>query len=127
MPPGPGWPARTRSRPVMEFDAMFRICPAGRRTLLAGSFLLVSIASSVCREVPAPGPRREVRDGLGREVSVPRLPQRLVSLAPSVTETLFALGFGERLVGVSEFCEVPSGAGVIARGACCAWRSSGCE
>ena len=116
MAPGPGRPAgRDGQRPVMELNAMFRFRPTGQRTLLAGSFLLVSIVSSVCREVPAPGPRREVRDGLGREVSVPRLPQRLVSLAPSVTEALFALGFGERLVGVSEFCEVPSGVGAIAR------------
>ncbi|HXV81389.1 MAG TPA: cobalamin-binding protein [Candidatus Binatia bacterium] len=35
-------------------------------------------------------------------------PQRVVSLAPSVTETLFALGFGDRLVGVSTSCDFPA-------------------
>lgn len=35
-------------------------------------------------------------------------PQRIVSLAPSVTETLFALGFGNRLVGVTTYCDFPA-------------------
>jgi len=34
-------------------------------------------------------------------------PQRIVSLAPSVTETVFALGLGDRLVGVSVYCDYP--------------------
>jgi iron complex transport system substrate-binding protein len=37
-----------------------------------------------------------------------RVPQRVVSLAPSVTETLFALGFGGRLVGVTTSCDYPA-------------------
>jgi len=32
---------------------------------------------------------------------------RIVSLAPSITETLFALGLGDRLVGVTQFCDYP--------------------
>jgi iron complex transport system substrate-binding protein len=35
------------------------------------------------------------------------LPQRIVSLAPSVTEMLFALGVGDRVVGVTDFCNYP--------------------
>jgi iron complex transport system substrate-binding protein len=35
-------------------------------------------------------------------------PQRIVSLAPSVTEALFALGFGQRLVGVTTYCDYPA-------------------
>jgi iron complex transport system substrate-binding protein len=34
-------------------------------------------------------------------------PQRIISLAPSVTEILFALGLGERVVGVTDFCNYP--------------------
>jgi cobalamin transport system substrate-binding protein len=37
-----------------------------------------------------------------------RVPQPVVSLAPSVTETLFALGFGDRLVGVTTSCDYPA-------------------
>jgi iron complex transport system substrate-binding protein len=37
-------------------------------------------------------------------------PRRIVSLAPSVTETLFALGFGDRVVGVTTSCDYPDDA-----------------
>jgi iron complex transport system substrate-binding protein len=35
------------------------------------------------------------------------VPRKVVSLAPSVTETLFALGFGDRVVGVTTYCDYP--------------------
>jgi ABC-type Fe3+-hydroxamate transport system substrate-binding protein len=50
---------------------------------------------------------RTVRDGLDRVVPVPPEILRVVSLAPSVTETLVDLGFADRLVGVSDFCVPP--------------------
>jgi iron complex transport system substrate-binding protein len=34
-------------------------------------------------------------------------PGRIISMAPSITETLFALGIGERVVGVTRFCDFP--------------------
>jgi len=42
-------------------------------------------------------------------------PQRIVSLAPSLTETVFALGLGDRLVGVSVYCDYPPEAARIDR------------
>ncbi|MEW6489554.1 MAG: cobalamin-binding protein [Thermodesulfobacteriota bacterium] len=61
--------------------------------------------------VLGPGlPRAEAAswvDAVGRRVDVPNAPARIVSLVPSVTETLFALGLGERVVGVTEFCTYP--------------------
>jgi len=39
--------------------------------------------------------------------------QRIVSLAPSITETIFALGYGNKLVGVTEFCNWPKDAKLI--------------
>jgi iron complex transport system substrate-binding protein len=44
---------------------------------------------------------------LGRELEVPERPERIVSLAPAVTETLFRIGAGDRVVGVSVFCSKP--------------------
>jgi len=44
---------------------------------------------------------------LAQAASAPH-PQRIVSLAPSVTETLFALGFGNRIVGVTTYCDYPA-------------------
>jgi len=46
-------------------------------------------------------------DDLGREVSVAGEPMRIVSLAPSNTEILFALGLGDRVFGVTETCNYP--------------------
>ena len=42
-------------------------------------------------------------------------PQRIVSLAPSVTETLFALGFGAHVVGVTTYCDYPAEARKLAK------------
>ena len=55
-------------------------------------------------------PARTVTDMLGRSVTVPDRPLRLVSLAPSITETVFALGRGSWLVGVTAFCDYPAAA-----------------
>ncbi|MDR1043883.1 MAG: helical backbone metal receptor [Candidatus Adiutrix sp.] len=38
---------------------------------------------------------------------LPADPRRIVSLAPSVTETLYALGLGDRVAGVTQFCHYP--------------------
>ena len=46
-------------------------------------------------------------DEVGRKVELPGSPQRIVSVAPSVTEALFALGLGEKVVGVSTYCNYP--------------------
>jgi ABC-type Fe3+-hydroxamate transport system substrate-binding protein len=46
-------------------------------------------------------------DPKGREVRWETSPQRIISLIPSLTETLFALGAGERIVAVTRFCKYP--------------------
>jgi iron complex transport system substrate-binding protein len=53
---------------------------------------------------------RVVTDMLGRSIRLPEGPLRLVSLAPSLTETVFALSRGEWVVGVSEACDYPPAA-----------------
>jgi ABC-type Fe3+-hydroxamate transport system substrate-binding protein len=53
---------------------------------------------------------REIRDASGSRVVVPRRPRRVVSLVPSVTETLYALGLGELVVGVTDWCIHPAAA-----------------
>lgn len=58
---------------------------------------------------------RDVKDGLGRIVKVPTSIRRVVSLAPDITETVFAIGAGDRVVGVTTFCTFPEEAKEIAR------------
>lgn len=46
-------------------------------------------------------------DDLGRKLYLAKPPTRIVSLAPSVTEILFAIGLDQEIVGVTPFCDFP--------------------
>lgn len=46
-------------------------------------------------------------DGAGHEVVIEEEPQSIVTLTPSITESAFALGLGDKIVGVSDFCNFP--------------------
>ncbi|MCL2173354.1 MAG: helical backbone metal receptor, partial [Candidatus Bathyarchaeota archaeon] len=48
-----------------------------------------------------------VVDDDGTEVTIDSMPQRIVSLSPSSTELLFAVGAGDQVVGVTDFCDYP--------------------
>jgi iron complex transport system substrate-binding protein len=50
---------------------------------------------------------REVTDEVGRNVRVPQPVRRIVSLAPSLTETIYALGLQDRLIGDTDYCDYP--------------------
>ncbi|HBG44074.1 MAG TPA: cobalamin-binding protein [Firmicutes bacterium] len=56
-----------------------------------------------------------MKDDLGRSVTINAQPQRIISLTPSVTEMLFALGVGPRVVGVTNYCNYPAEALAVAK------------
>lgn len=56
-----------------------------------------------------------VIDDAGTRVTLAQPAQRIVSLAPHITEQLFAIGAGDRVVGTSEFSDYPAAARTIAR------------
>src|SRR3989442_5875240 len=77
------------------------------RTHLAG--LLLSAALPACRRAER-APSQEgvvVTDDAGRRVWLAAPAQRAVSLLPSFTELLFAIGAGDRLVGRTAWCDYP--------------------
>lgn len=65
--------------------------------------LLVILLVSACQSETAPS----IRDDLGREVVVARPVRKIISLAPNVTETLVAIGAGDRIVGTDDFSNYP--------------------
>jgi iron complex transport system substrate-binding protein len=82
-----------------------------RVTVVCATLFFLSTAEIAAQaNVPAPSvapAMREVIDGYGRTVHVPVNPTRIISLAPSVTETLYALGVEDRLVGDTDYCDYP--------------------
>jgi iron complex transport system substrate-binding protein len=83
------------------------------RTAIAAAFAaLLSWASVARAQNPSPlspsSPTyREVTDETGRTVRIPQPVNRIVSLAPSLTETVYALGLQDHLVGDTEYCDYP--------------------
>ncbi len=97
----------------------FTSCPRGGRPVSVGLTLLavLSLVSFGCSRAPARSASAhagtamaQYTDGIGRRVEVPRHPERIISLAPSVTEDLFLLGAGDRVIGVTSRCDWPEAA-----------------
>jgi iron complex transport system substrate-binding protein len=67
----------------------------------------VEAAATTAPTVAPGGSAVDVTDAAGRTVTIEAPPARMVSLAPSTTEILFALGLGERTVAVDDFSNYP--------------------
>ena len=85
--------------------------------LIVSAFLasfLGACTSTPKRPVPAvqsePAFPLNVTDQMDRQVRIEKIPERIVSLSPSNTEIVYALGLEEKLVGVTEFCDYPEAA-----------------
>jgi len=63
-------------------------------------------SSGVAKNEPA----KVVTDETGRRVTIPLEVKRIVSLAPNLTETIYALGLEERLAGDTDYCDTPPAA-----------------
>ncbi|MGQ9779606.1 MAG: ABC transporter substrate-binding protein [Bacillota bacterium] len=68
------------------------------------TLLILLLATAV---VAANGYPLKLKDQFGRDVIIPKEPKRIVSCSPGATETLFALGLDEEIVGVTNFCDYP--------------------
>ncbi len=88
-----------------------------RSLVLWGLLTLLIIALAACAAAEAPQVSEpkpiSVVDDAGRTVEMAETPQRIISLAPSNTEILFALDLGNKVVGVTDFCDYPEEAQAI--------------
>lgn len=48
-----------------------------------------------------------VKDSMGNEVTIEKAPEKIISVSPTLTETLFAIGAGDLVVGRTEYCNYP--------------------
>ncbi|MCC5835865.1 MAG: ABC transporter substrate-binding protein [Opitutales bacterium] len=85
-------------------------------SLIALAFIALSLtggggrSSEGERPLPPPGFPMDIVDAVQSQIRLETAPQRIVSLSPSVTETLFLLGGGDLLVGRSRYCINPEAA-----------------
>jgi iron complex transport system substrate-binding protein len=85
----------------------------GLETLLVTLTLALSACAPRTTAPPATPAPITLTDGLGHQVSLAGPAQRVVSLAPSNTEVLFAIGAGPQLVGRDSFSDYPAAAGQV--------------
>ncbi len=64
-------------------------------------------ASAICGLAAVAPAQITETDDIGRTVRLPARPERIVSLAPAVTEMLFAIGAGDQVAGVTDYCTWP--------------------
>jgi iron complex transport system substrate-binding protein len=76
--------------------------------LLLAAVTLAACAPAAATTTPLPPSSPvTITDQAGRTVTFTSAPQRIISLTPSNTEILFALGMGDKVVGVTDYCDYP--------------------
>ena len=84
-------------------------CPEPQRAIILIVLLALSLSlsCSVPKDRTASSSSRIFTDEIGRQITVKSNPQRIISLAPSITEILFALKLEDRVIGVTSYCDFP--------------------
>jgi iron complex transport system substrate-binding protein len=75
--------------------------------VLVLSLSILAACTSGVKETTPAAAAVQVTDQADRVVTLDKVPEKIISLAPSSTEILFALGLGDKVVGVTQYCNYP--------------------
>src|SRR5215213_7042050 len=84
------------------------------RKFLLITLLITLMTASACAPQATPTSAPVLMDGLGREITLTGPAQRVVSMAPSNTEILYAIGAGDQVVGRDALSDFPEAAKAVA-------------
>ena len=109
---------------LIDFSNVLEVCVMYKKLFIV--FLVIAaLIFAGCSTGPADNPQDEPAqsvsttgdadggypvtfvDSLGREISIEEKPDKVISLSPAITEILFAIGAGEQVVGVTDYCDYP--------------------
>jgi len=79
-----------------------------KKIILFLGFLLLIMSCK--EELELPIPTNYIKDDLHNKIEIKVIPQRIISLAPNLTELIFELGLGNKIVGNTSYCNYPDSA-----------------
>lgn len=89
--------------PMDQWIKQIKLKPSAMTWIALGLILFALV-------FPCRLPAKTVSDQMGRTIEIPETPQRVISLAPSITEIVYFIGRGDLLAGVSRFSDYPEAA-----------------